>query len=827
MSNDADRNSRGVPWLEASFYDLRFAVRGLRRDRAFAVATIAMLALAIGLNVTVFTVMDAMLFRGYPLVQRNDRLVYLQEHYPSGRGNISYSDFEQWRSQAHTFDALAFVGERNITLRDGVGPPADMLAFTVSTNVFRLLGVPPVLGRDFVGADELPGAHEVALLNYRFWETRFNKRADVVGMTVEISGVPATIVGVMPERFDFPTQANIWLPLAHTAALEQRGLTPGGFTAVGRLRDAATGREARAELETIGRRLEAEYPATNRGLRPTVATHSESNSGPDARIIWGSLWVGAWLVLLIACANVANLALVRTMGRWRELSTRIALGAGPRRMVRHVLIENLLLAGMAGALGWWLTEWSVRTWSLATANAYQVLDYAVNSGTLEYLLAITAVAAALCSLAPTIRVLQLGESGALKGDARGVTQSLRGKQLAAGLVAGQMALAIVLLSGAGVLVRSFLTIVNADTGIRDPEHVLMGHVRLPTDAYASADARIGYVNRLSAQLRTVPGIERESISSVPPVRGTNERSFEIEGKAALSNDRDSAQFLTIERDYFRLMEASAIVGRDFNDADGLTTSLVAIVNQSFAATFWPGEQVVGKRLRTIDRDAAGPWRTVVGIAPNIMQGDATRQRFKPLVYVPFRQQPSTRSFYFFVRTGVPPITVARAIRAQVEQLDRNVMVDNLTTLKARLGFDRDYMDPEHSELGKHAAVAPSFAAIALLLAAIGLYAVIAHSVSQRTKEIGIRIAIGAASRDIRRLVFREGLRPVALGVILGSAASLAVNRILQSQLVGVSPDDPATFVTTAAVLTVVALLACYVPSRRALRIDPVVALQND
>jgi macrolide transport system ATP-binding/permease protein len=300
-SKGAHRDSRGLPWLEGLFYDLRFALRGLRRDRAFTLTAIVTLTLAIGLNVTVFAVMNTMLFRGYPLVQRNDRLVYIQEQYPSGTCCITYLDFEDWRAQAHSFEGMAFIGEKNISLSYGEGRSVDASVFTLSTNAFGLLGVKPTLGRDFVPADEASGAVPVVILNHRFWESRFGGRRDVVGASVLVNKTPATIIGVMPEGFDFPTQFDAWMPYMAGPEVNQRA--PEGFMAVGRLRDGANLQEARTELGTINRRLEAAYPATNRGVVARVDTWSQANIGPDAPVIYGSLWVAAWFVLLIACAN--------------------------------------------------------------------------------------------------------------------------------------------------------------------------------------------------------------------------------------------------------------------------------------------------------------------------------------------------------------------------------------------------------------------------------------------------------------------------------------------------------------------------------------------
>ena len=811
--------------MEGLFYDLRFTLRGLRRDRAFTLAAIATLALAIGLNVTVFAVMNTMLFRGFPLVQRNDRLVYIQEQYPSGTGSITYLDFEDWRAQAHSFEGMAFVGEKNISLSYGQGRSLDASAFTVSTNAFGLLRVKPTLGRDFVPADEASGAAPVVILNHRFWESQFGAGRDVIGASVLVNKAPATVIGVMPEGFDFPTQFDVWMPYMRGPEVNRRAPEP--FLAVARLRDGANLQEARAELETINRRLETAYPATNRGVVPKVDTYSQSWIGPDAPVIYGSLWVAAWFVLLIACANLANLTVARTVGRWSDFSIRIALGAGRGRMMRQIFVESLTLTSVAGVLGWWITKWGVRAWAVETASIYQILDYTLDSGTLAYLVAISLAAAILFSLAPMGRVSQIGVNSALKSDAPGVTPGLRGKHLAAVLVAGQMALAIVLLSGAGVLVRSLMNVVSANTGVRDPENVLVGVLRLPSEKYPSPAASLRYIDRFEAKVRAIPGIEGESVASRLPVYAVNRRTLEIEGRPNPPEGAEAVQFLSVGSDYFRVLGATAISGRDFNNGDRSASLPVAMVNQSFAARYWPREQPLGKRLRSADRNKPSEWVTVVGVVPNIMQGDPTRRQFKPLVYLPFRQAPTPRAAYFLLRTGVPPEWVEQDVRAEIQKLDPDVILKHFTTLKASFAFDPDQMDRAHSEMGKYAAVAPIFAVMALLLAAIGLYAVIAHSVSQRTKEIGVRMAIGAAAGDIRRMILRDGMSPVAIGLILGLAASFAVNRILQSQLVGVSPHDLVTMAGAPEVLILVALLACQIPARRAMHVDPAVALRHE
>ncbi|MEO8681885.1 MAG: FtsX-like permease family protein, partial [Vicinamibacterales bacterium] len=600
-----------------------------------------------------------------------------------------------------------------------------------------------------------------------------------------------------------------------------------GVQVFGKLREGVSLDDADAERDRIAAALAAEYPETNRGVVPRVATHAEFNSGPDAPMIWGSLFVAAWFVLLIACANLANLSLVRTIGRWREFATRVALGAGQARMIRHIVIESLILAGTAGALGWWLANWTVNLWVETTASKYQALDYTIDAGTFAYLVTITLVAVVALSVAPVVRVVQLGVGGALKGDARGVTQGLRGRRLSAALVAGQMALAIVLLSGAGVLVRSFVNIVGAETGVRDPGRILVGRVRMPSDRYPSPGQRREYLDRLEAQLSDVPGVEEEAVASTTPVRGTGVAPFEIDGQAGSQDGEPLVSYLPAGTAYFHLIGASTLSGRNFTEDDGAASMPVAIVNESFASKFWPGRDAVGKRLRAKSPGASPEWRVVVGVVSNIMQSDATRQNFKPLVYVPFRQEPLGRTAFFLLRTHGAAEQMARAVRTRVQEIDPDVSLENYGSLQASFAFDRDFMDLAHSELGKHAKVAPVFASIALVLAAIGLYAVLAHSIGQRTKEFAVRLAIGAVAADIWKLVLRDGMKPVAIGVVAGLVASLAVNRVLQSQLVGVSPYDPTTMGGALGGLLLIALLACQIPARRATNVAPAAALRHD
>jgi predicted permease len=817
--------------LESLAFDVRLALRGLRRDWTYTLASVAMLALALALNTTVFTVMDAMLFRGYPGVPRSHELVFLQEHDRQSRCCISYADAVDWQTQAGSFQGVALIGGRTVALRDAEGRQMDLRVTTVGANLFGLLQVRPALGRDFNAADATVGARPVLMLSDRLWQARFGGRADVVGALVHVDGAPAEVVGVMPPGFEFPMAATdgVWMPIVPTPDLLRRGLTPGGFTAAARLRNGVTLAQARTELEAINRQLEVAYPDTNRGLVPSVIDHAQFTSGADARVIWGSLWVAAGLVLLIACANVANLTVVRTVGRWREFVTCLALGAGRRRIVRQMLIESVMLAGAAVLPAWSLTQWSMTQWATLAASRYQMVDYRVTSGTVTYLAVAAVTAAVVLALAPVVRVLHLSAGDRLRHESRGATHSRGTRRLVNALVAGQVALAVVLLAGAGVLVRSFSNIVTAETGVRSPESVLVGLLRLPSETYATPQARLAFLDRVETALGQIANVERTSLSGGLPVKFPGgSRPVEVEGPTPMA-DGDPALFsvTTTSPGYFTVLGAQVAAGRDFTANDESTTQPVAIVNERFAAQHWPGMSAIGRRLRTVDRDGPGSWRVVVGVVSNVMGADPLRQQFKPLVYVPMRQEPPARTAFFLVRTADRAAPLAPDVRLALQGLDANVQLDYVGTLETTLAFDRDFMDAEHSELGKYSRVAPVFAGVALLLAAAGLVAVITHSVAQRTREIGVRVAVGAKPRDIRRMVAVEGVRPVMVGVGLGLAAATATNRIFASQLVGVSPDDPLVIGAVTVTLLVTALAACRIPIRRALRVDPSIALRHE
>ena len=797
------------------FGDIRLSLRNLAKNPGFAAVAVTMLAIGIGVNATVFTVTSAVLFKGFPLVAGNDRLRYIS--YRNSNCCVSYPDFLDWRAQSKSFDGMAIVHGVGIALTDSSGFPENLMGNENSSDVVKLVGAKPLMGRDFTAADEMPGAAPVAILNYGFWERRYGKDPAIIGRTVRMNGALTTYIGVMPQGFSFPQTVDVWVPLVQTPKVMSRE-NRDTWMVIARLAKGVTVETAQAEMDVIGKRLAAEYPVTNRELLPEIQTFTQFFIGPNAALIYGSMWGAVGFVLLIACANLANLLLARAIGRSREISVRIALGAGRWRIIRQLLIESLLLSGMGGFLGWWIAKWGVRSYALAMSNksSWLVLDYSMDQRVLVYLIAISIGTGLLFGLAPALRLSKLDVNASLKDGGRGSTGGGRGKHLSALLVTAEMALAVVLLAGAGVMIRSYLKIHTSDIGA-NTDNVLGGSVNLPSEKYPRPEDKVAFFDSLLTRLQAMPGVESVATADGYPASGSSKFSYQLAGDAPEERRRKLSS-LKISPTYFKVVKAAMLAGREFNDADVASSVPVAIVNQLFASTYWPGEDPLGKRFRLFEGDAPEPWRTVVGVASNIIQNDQTRQTFDPVVYLPYRQRPGGGA-WILVRTSVPSIGLTNAFRQAVQAVDPGLPLYGPMAIADRM---ERFWDSRF-----YGSLFLIFAAIALLLASIGLYTVIAYSVNQRTQEIGVRMAIGGTPNDILKLVFRQGMLPLAIGLAIGLAASFAVNRLLMSMLVQVSPADPITLAIASATLILAGTLGCLIPARRAMRVDPVVALRNE
>jgi putative ABC transport system permease protein len=803
--------------------DVMYAVRSLRGNPGFALTAIAMLAVGIGVNATVFTVTNAVLFKGFPLVQRNDRLVYIS----NGGCCISYPDFQDYRAQSKSFQGMGIVHGIEVAYSDAGGYTESVVSNENSAEVFKLVGQRPILGRDFTEADEQPGASPVAILNYSFWESRYAKDPKVIGHAVRINGAPGSIIGVMPEGFSFPQNIDIWLPLVKTPQVLDRGRRDTWF-AFGRLKDGVTFESAKAEIEAIGKRISLEFPLTNKDWQPVVGHFHEFFIGPNAAVIYGSMWGAVGFVLLIACANLANLLLAKAIGRSREISVRIALGASRWRIIRQLLIESVMLSAVGGFLGWWIAKWGVSSYAVAMSqkSSWLVMDYRMEQDVVWYLIAISIGTGLLFGLAPALRLSKLDVNSTLKDGARGATGGGHGKHLSALLVTGEMALAIVLLAGAGVMIRSFLKAHNADLGV-NTANIVAGQIDLSKDKYPSVEQKIAFYDRLAERLQSAPGVVSVAMAAALPTSGAFRYRYEIPGLPVIpraADERSSTILeLTVSASYFRTLEAKVLSGRDFSETDVAASPRVAIVNQLFAAKYWPREDPLGKRIRFLPspgrgNEKPGEWMTVVGVVSNIIQNDITRQRFDPVIYVPYRQNPGGGA-YVLVKTQLGTGALMNTFRREVQALDPDLPIFGPFDMASRL---ERFWDSRF-----YGSLFLVFAAVALLLASIGLYTVISHSVSRRTQEIGVRMAVGASSRDVLALVFKQGMLPLAIGLSIGLIASLAVNRLLKSLLVQVSPSDPISLGVSAGVLILAAALGCWIPARRAMRVDPVVALRHE
>ena len=799
--------------------DLRHAARGLRRSPGFALTAVVTLAVGIGVNAAVFTLSNAVLFSGFPSVEDNDRIVYIA----SDRSAccLSYPDFVDWRAQATSFEGMAIVHGVAVSLSDTAGFPDSRDATEISPETFRLVGARPILGRDFARGDEVPGAAPVAILSYGFWERRYGRDPAIVGRVIRVNSTPTTVIGVMPEGFAFPQKQDLWLPLVLTPNVLSRDRRDLWF-AFGRLAEGATLENARAEMAAIGERLARDYPDDNRDYRPAVRTFNEFFIGPNENVVYKTMWGAVAFVLLIACANLANLMLARAMGRTREISIRVALGAGRWRIVRQLVTESLMLAAAGGALGWWIAKGAVHLYSLAERGpgfiSWRVLDYTMDYEVLAYLAVITIGTGVLFGLTPAGRLSKLDVNASLRDGDRGAGVSVAGTRLSSLLVTAEVALAVVLLTGAGLMIRSYLSVSTTDPGVT-MENVLTGYAQLPASRYSGAEEQTAFFERIEQRLEALPGVESVTFASALPTWGSRPAPYELADQAPVGDERQlETAALVVGPDYFRTLRAPLLAGREFQNGDDGAGLPVAIVNEHFASRHWPGEEALGKRLRLFEGATPGAWLTVVGVASNIVQSNAMRQAFEPIVYVSHRQT-SRGGLWVLARTRVAPASLANDFRREVQALDADLPVMlGPYALEERIA--EGYWD---SEL--YAVLFLVFAATALLLAGVGIYAIVSYSVSRQTRDIGVRVAIGANVRDILVLVFRQGMMPVGIGVLIGIAVSLGVARVLGSMLAQVSPTDPAVFAVATGVLVLVAMLGCWIPARRAVRIDPVAALR--
>lgn len=791
--------------------DLRFALRGLGRSPGLAAAAVVVLSLGLGLNVAVFTIADAALFRGYRGVTHPDRVVFVT----TGNCCVSYLDILDWRAAA-AFTGIGAVADLRVAVERG-GSAQTATATEVTANTFALLGVAPRLGRDFTSADDRPGAPPVAMLGHDYWQRHFDGAASVLGQSIRVNGLATTVVGVMPEGFLFPQRQDLWLPLGRRAAgtpRDARGLWFG----VARLADGVSLTQARAELATLGATLAAAYPDTNARVRPVLQTFRELFVGADATAIYGTLWLGVSLVLVVACANLANLLLARMTDRARELAVRLALGAGRGRIVRQQCLEALLLSFTSGVAALGVAQGILRLYDAVSVPptqpwAAQLLDYSLGPAVVVYVVVLAVVTGVVLGAIPMRRVFQVDALSALRESRGGVGGSRRAHRL---LVITQVAFAVVLLSAAGVLLRSVSAIARRSLGY-DPSHIAMTLVTLPADRYPNADAQQAFRDRLGDVMRRAPNaavvafVDGSAGGRVP---------VEIEGRAPDDQPaRPEARVRAVSPEYFATLGVTLVNGRAFDERDGSAGRLSAIVSRTFAERYWQTVDVAGRRLRLVSGAGSGSWLTVAGVAPDLRQGDPTRD-IEPAIYVPFRQRPAA-SAWLLARTPQDATSLIAPMRAAIAAVD--------TGLPVWLGPYpmAEWTSASYWRRSVNGTLFAVFAAVTLVLACLGVFAVVTASVARRRREIGVRLAVGAQARDVVSMCLWQGLTPVLGGLAGGLVASIAANQLLRSQLVDVTPADATTMAAVALLLVATTSLACALPARRAARIDPTIALRDE
>jgi len=806
------------------FNDLRFAFRMIATHRWFSAAVIATLAFGIGINTTVFTLVNAVLFKPVPIPGGERLVTVINQNLTraDSRDGISHPDFREYKAQNHTFEELEAATNGQAILSERNNPPGRFAFARISSGMFGMVHTPPILGRGFSPADDKPGAEPVILLGYGVWQGRYAGALDVIGRVVRVNGTPATIVGVMPEGFKFPNVEEVWMPLAPTEELEKRSNR--GLQLFGILKPRTSIGAAGRDLAPIGSRLAAAHPDTNKELSPLVRTFHDTYNGDQIRLLFLLMLGAVGFVLLIACANVANMMLSRALTRSREISMRAALGASRWQLVRQLLIESVLLSCIGGLLGLCLSTIGVHAFDVATrapeiGKPYWVL-FTMDYRAFGYFAGLSVLSGVVAGLVPAWRSSRVDLNTALKdGAPSGGSRS--GGRLTGALVVLQFALTVVLLAGAGMMVRSFFAAGSLNSFV-PAEHLFTARLQLPEakgERYADGETKGQLLRDLMPQLAALPGVTRAAAVSFLPGAGSNRRDLEIEDRPNTDPKRAPHASVVVQTpDYLPTIGLPVLLGRGFEETDGGKGKEAAVVTRSFAAQYWPQALAVGKRFRFIQEGKPGEWMTVIGISADIVQNPQEPDA-PPLVFITHRQEP-WGWIALLLRTSGDPTALAGAVRATVQKLDADLPLAEVATLPAALDRQRWF-------LRVFGSLFLSFAAIGLLMASVGIYAVVAQATARRTREIGIRMALGATASGILRLVLARGLAQLLLGLGLGLIGAFSATRVLAQNgfLFQISPNDPLVFVAITGLLIAIGAFACWLPARRAAALHPVEALR--
>ena len=804
--------------MESLIKDIRFGIRSLLKRPGFSFIAIVTLGLGIGANTAIFSVVNGVLWRPLPYANPKQLVSVWENHKARGgpeREWFSPSDFADWRDQNSSFSHLAALNDWAPTLT-GRDEPEALLGALVSHDMFSMLGVAPALGRSFLPEEDRPNAANVVMLSHELWQRRFNSDQAIVGKSVSLNQESYSVVGVMPAGFQLPVipNAQLWRPI--TPALNpscQRGCLV--LRVIGRLKPEVTFEQAQADTATVAARLATQYPDTNSKVGATLVPLHEQLVGNIKRPLLVLLGAVGF-VLLIACANVANLTLARAATREREIALRAALGASRGRVIRQLLTESALLAAAGATAGLGLAFALLRLLiSLSPPGTPGLDKIGIDGYVLGFTFLVAVLTGLFFGLAPALQLSKADLNHTLKDTGKGVPGGSRGGRLRGALVVTEIALALILLIGSGLLMKSFILMQRVDPGF-NPDHLLTLRVILNRTSYPGNPQVTEFYSQLLERVKALPGAESVGLISTLPFSGNEtDTDFLIEGRPAPPpNQEPTAWFNLVSPEYFKTMELPVIKGRSFTALDNEKSPLVVIISETMARRYFPNEEPLGKRIgRGPDR-----WREIVGVVRDVKHFGLDADT-PPTMYMPVRQVPG-RAMTLVVRTNGDALSLAPSLRAQVWAGDRNLAIANFGTMK-------DLVSASIIQQRFILLLLACFAGLALLLAAVGIYGVMSYAVTQRTHEIGIRMALGASMGDVLKLIVRNGIALTLIGVAIGLALAFALTRLMTSLLFGVTPTDALTFAMVSGGLVLVALVACFIPARRATKVDPLVALRYE
>jgi predicted permease len=811
--------------------DLRYGFRLMRKSPGFVVIAVLALALGTGANTAIFSLVNALLLR--PISYENpDRLAMVWEKsVKRGFGQIPTSllNFTDLRADNKSFEDLGAFTDSSFNLT-GAAEPEKVTGVRVTASLLSLLGRQPLKGRLFLAGEDQPQASHVLILSHHLWQRSFGSNANLVGQTVALNGESYTVVGIMPPDFKFPPtfsatvassqftmpHADLWVPLTTDAVpLVREGRT---LYMIGRLKPGVTATAAQAEMNVIASRLQKEYPAVDADMEVDVIPLREQVTG-DVRPALLVLFGAVGCVLLIACANVANLLLAKASGRQKEVAVRIALGATRLRIIQQLLTESMLLSLAGGLLGSIIGILAVRQLIAFTPSSVPKPDHiGIDAPVLLFTLLLSVFTSFIFGLVPALQASKSDLNETLKEGGRGNSGGARQNRVRSLLVITEVALALVLLIGAGLMIKSFVRLQNVNPGF-NPENLITLELQLPQNKYGEKDRQAAFQQQVVQRLAEIPGVQSAGAVNYLPFSGTELNSgVTIEGRppVANANERPRAFFRDISPNYFQAMGIPVRQGRPFADSDNKDAPAVVIINEAAARRFYPNEDPLGKRFKQGRAESKNPWVMVVGIVGGVSH-TALGVASQPEVYLPFQQNPDA-TITLVARTKSDPRGLAATVRREVSMLDKDLPVSNIK-------FMDEIVAGSVSQPRVYALLLGIFAGLALVLAAIGIYGVISYSVTQRTHEVGIRMALGAQTRDVLALIIKQGMALALVGIFLGLIVSLALTRVLASQLYGVSSTDPVTFAAISLLLIFVAVIACYIPALRATKVDPMIAVR--